>query len=308
MGMLFEYIRGGVTAREAAEMYGLEFNGMRARCPWNAAETRFNLSFERNGRCHCFACGAGGDAIDLTAQLFGLSLLDAAKKLNADFRLGVDEAGTPSPEMIARQRERERIKQERAAQLAEQQRVYESVQITIQQLADAVKEDRPAEEFDFGGAKFTNALKLIEVGGKNLPPEAQAMLVQEFRYCPDALKTLKPIMAVAGMLDGVKAIEDLQIRSTDDSRYINALDDAFWFACRRPELASADLYNAVSRADAFVSGSDTFNRSPGKAAPQSVEDAEAEAKRLSDYERQLKANAIRAEAEAKKVENLPRSF
>lgn len=193
-------------------------------------------------------------------------------------------------------------------QLAEQQRVYESVQITIQQLADAVKEDRPAEEFDFGGAKFTNALKLIEVGGKNLPPEAQAMLVQEFRYCPDALKTLKPIMAVAGMLDGVKAIEDLQIRSTDDSRYINALDDAFWFACRKPELASADLYNAVSRADAFVSGSDTFNRSPGKAAPQSVEDAEAEAKRLSDYERQLKANAIRAEAEAKKVENLPRSF
>ena len=37
-------------------------------------------------------------------------------KVNADFRLGVDEAGTPSPEMIARQRERERIKQERAAQ------------------------------------------------------------------------------------------------------------------------------------------------------------------------------------------------
>ena len=193
-------------------------------------------------------------------------------------------------------------------QLAEQQRVYESVQITIQQLADAVKEERPAEEFDFGGAKFTNALKLIEVGGKNLPPEAQAMLVQEFRYCPDALKTLKPIMAVAGMLDGVKAIEDLQIEATDDRRYIDELDDAFWFACRKPEMTSADLYNAVSRADAFVSGSDTFNRSPGKAAPQSVEDAEVEAKRLSDYERQLKANAIRAEAEAKKVKNLPRSF
>lgn len=97
-------------------MYGLEFNGRRARCPWNTAETRFNLSFERNGRCHCFACGAGGDAIDLTAQLFGLSPLDAAKKLNADFRLGVDEAGKPSPEMIARQRERERIKMERTAQ------------------------------------------------------------------------------------------------------------------------------------------------------------------------------------------------
>ena len=55
MGAMFEQIRDGVTAREAAEMYGLEFNGRRARCPWNAAETRFNLSFERNGRCHCFA-------------------------------------------------------------------------------------------------------------------------------------------------------------------------------------------------------------------------------------------------------------
>ena len=116
MGAMFEHIRAGVTAREAAEMYGLEFNRRRARCPWNAAETRFNLSFERNGRCHCFACGAGGDAIDLTAQLFGLPPLDAAKKLNADFRLGVDEAGKPSPEMIARQRERERIKMERTAQ------------------------------------------------------------------------------------------------------------------------------------------------------------------------------------------------
>ena len=28
---------------------------------------------------HCFACGVGGDAIDFTARLFGLSQYEAAK-------------------------------------------------------------------------------------------------------------------------------------------------------------------------------------------------------------------------------------
>ena len=37
---------------------------------------------------HCFACGMGGDAIDFTARLFGISQYEAAKKLVED--LGLD--------------------------------------------------------------------------------------------------------------------------------------------------------------------------------------------------------------------------
>ena len=36
-------------------------------------------------RYHCFGCGADGSVIDFVAQLFGLSLLDAARKLADDF-------------------------------------------------------------------------------------------------------------------------------------------------------------------------------------------------------------------------------
>jgi hypothetical protein len=38
---------------------------------------------------NCFACGVGGDAIDFTARLFGLSQYEAAKRLIEDFRLDI---------------------------------------------------------------------------------------------------------------------------------------------------------------------------------------------------------------------------
>ncbi len=38
---------------------------------------------------HCFACGVGGDAIDYTARMYGLSQYDAAKKLIEDFNLPI---------------------------------------------------------------------------------------------------------------------------------------------------------------------------------------------------------------------------
>ena len=38
---------------------------------------------------HCFACGVGGDVIDFTARLFGISQYEAAKKLVEDFGLDI---------------------------------------------------------------------------------------------------------------------------------------------------------------------------------------------------------------------------
>ena len=92
MNTLFDAVRNAVTAEETARAYGLAFgrNG-RALCPWHA-DTHPDLAFYDGGaRCYCHACHAGGDSIALTAQLFGLSPLEAARKLNADFHLGADE-------------------------------------------------------------------------------------------------------------------------------------------------------------------------------------------------------------------------
>ena len=48
-----------------------------------------------DSRFHCFGCGADGDVIDFTAKLFQLSLLQAAKKLAADFGLSATDNFQP---------------------------------------------------------------------------------------------------------------------------------------------------------------------------------------------------------------------
>ena len=81
---LFTQIKMGVSVKEAAEYYGLEVNrGNMVCCPFHADRTpsmKLNEDY-----FYCFGCGASGDVIDLTAQLFRLSPADAARKLAADF-------------------------------------------------------------------------------------------------------------------------------------------------------------------------------------------------------------------------------
>lgn len=94
---IFEGIRAQVGARDVAELYGLRFgrNG-RALCPWHD-DHHPDLRFYENGTCHCFACHAGGDAVALTAQLFGIQPIEAARKINSDFHLGLDEDSPQVP-------------------------------------------------------------------------------------------------------------------------------------------------------------------------------------------------------------------
>lgn len=85
---LFQDVKNYVTARQAAEAYGIAVNrnGM-ARCPFHPDRTP---SMKLDRRFHYFGCGADGDAIDLTARLFDLDPLQAAKKLVSDFNLPVN--------------------------------------------------------------------------------------------------------------------------------------------------------------------------------------------------------------------------
>ena len=116
---LFEAIRARVPARDAAERYGLRFRGNRAPCPWHD-DTHPDLAFYENGTCYCHACHHGGDAAALTARIFGLSMREAARKLNADFGLGLDtEAPVPQAERNRIEWERERRRQEQDRQRQE---------------------------------------------------------------------------------------------------------------------------------------------------------------------------------------------
>ncbi len=115
MGALFDAVRSAVSAEDAARTYGIIPSGWKrkALCPWHDDKNP-SLSFNRkNGRCFCFACNHGGSAVDLTAQIFGLSPLDAARKLCADFHLNVDMKPGPIPmgESLAAKRKREKEEQ-----------------------------------------------------------------------------------------------------------------------------------------------------------------------------------------------------
>ena len=87
---LFKIVKTTVTVKQAAALYGLPITttGM-TRCPFHEDHTP---SMKLNDAYYyCFGCGATGDVIDLTARLFTLSSLQAARKLAQDFGLGSDK-------------------------------------------------------------------------------------------------------------------------------------------------------------------------------------------------------------------------
>ena len=83
---LFKTVKESVTIKQAAALYGLPTTTTwMVRCPFHEDHTP---SMKLNDTYYyCFGCGATGDVIDLTAQLFGLSSFQAARKLAQDFGL-----------------------------------------------------------------------------------------------------------------------------------------------------------------------------------------------------------------------------
>lgn len=82
---VFDAVKQSVTTRQAAELYGIHVNRAgKANCLFHNDRTP---SMKVDKRFHCFGCGADGDVIDFTAQLYGLDAKSAAEKLAADFQI-----------------------------------------------------------------------------------------------------------------------------------------------------------------------------------------------------------------------------
>ena len=86
---IFEAVKSTVTPKMAAEHFGLSVsrNGM-VCCPFH--DDRHPSMKLYDDHFHCFGCQANGDVIEFTSKLFGITALEAAQKLAADF--GVREA------------------------------------------------------------------------------------------------------------------------------------------------------------------------------------------------------------------------
>lgn len=95
---VFREIIARVPAAEAARAYGVTVNSRGlALCPFHAEDTPSCRFYPGTGGFYCFGCGAGGDVITLTERMFGLSPIEAARKIDADFGLGLFEGGGPPP-------------------------------------------------------------------------------------------------------------------------------------------------------------------------------------------------------------------
>lgn len=104
---IFQEVRERVSALDAARRYGFQPN--RAGficCPFHGEKTPSLKLYPETGGFHCFGCGAGGSAIDFTAQLFGLDAMGAVRQLNADFGLALplDRQPTRAEKQAARHR------------------------------------------------------------------------------------------------------------------------------------------------------------------------------------------------------------
>ena len=109
---VFETVKQSVTIREAAERYGIEVKrGGMACCPFHDDK---NPSMKLNEEYfYCFGCGATGDVIDLTAQLYNLSPKEAAEKLAQDFGLIYDSQAPPRRRYVRQKNEAQKFREDR---------------------------------------------------------------------------------------------------------------------------------------------------------------------------------------------------
>lgn len=86
---IFEAVKAEISMMSAAKHYGIPIkHSSMTNCIFhNDSHPSMKLYKDH---FHCFSCGAHGDVIAFTAQLFGLSQYDAAKKLVGDFSIPYD--------------------------------------------------------------------------------------------------------------------------------------------------------------------------------------------------------------------------
>lgn len=88
----FETIREALSIIDVLGLYGVEVKrGNKALCPIHNENTPSFTIYHDSNSWHCFGCGAGGSVIDFVMTCFGLDALEAAKKLDADYNLGLFE-------------------------------------------------------------------------------------------------------------------------------------------------------------------------------------------------------------------------
>lgn len=109
MGSTADIIKDSVSMRDVLEMYGFRTSRYgRIPCPLHNGKDK-NFAY-KDRHFKCYVCGKSGTVIDFVMELFGLDFVEAVKRLNADFHLGLSNE-RPSDDELNALRERRLAKQ-----------------------------------------------------------------------------------------------------------------------------------------------------------------------------------------------------
>lgn len=107
-----DQIKQSVPMTRAAPFYGLHVrhDGF-CCCPFHGEKTPSMKVYDGDKGFCCFGCHKGGSVIDFVMELYGLPFVDAEKRLDADFNLGLfTDDQTPEERQRAARAVRERKK------------------------------------------------------------------------------------------------------------------------------------------------------------------------------------------------------
>lgn len=113
-------IKRSLTMRQVAEYYGFTIHrGSKIVCPFHN-DTHPSLQiYPGRGGFHCFVCNENGDVISFVQKLFGLSFMDACKKIDQDFmlHLNVGESRSREERKAAERAYQERLERKRQEEM-----------------------------------------------------------------------------------------------------------------------------------------------------------------------------------------------
>lgn len=166
-----EPIKSAVTMPMALSMYGYPTPRYR-RIPCPIHNGKDNNFAYKDRHFVCYVCGAQGDVITFVQKLFGLGFMDACRKIDKDFHLGLNIDGELSREEQERAEreaaERRRIAQERRKRRQDAQRAYDSALTEFARLDRAIMEQAPELPCDDFTDEFVYALKWIDLAWMEL--------------------------------------------------------------------------------------------------------------------------------------------
>jgi len=183
-------IKQSVTVPQILAMYGFDTPRVhRIPCPIHHGEKR-NFAFW-DDRFKCFVCGAHGTVIDLVMQLFNLPFQDALKKIDQDFRLGMNVGGSLDAE---KQADAERKTAERIEAIrrkdAERKRLYDAYHDALDrwiEMDKVVQNEAPTLPWDEPTDRFAHALKWISAAA-DVVDEAEMRLWEFEHECTGSLR------------------------------------------------------------------------------------------------------------------------